>query len=380
MHVISYLVRGSSHKKRAPRPPVGGTHIRLCRTRVLTATTPMDPRTSWLELLDDAVLVYLLLQGGLSCVVKATRLNHWTNRLCSVEIQSRLPHFRELTGSPFGIRLAQSFGIDPCHTLDLANNHLTSRHVSSFSLAISNGALASLKRLYINVHKAGADSIKDLSTALSSGTLTRLKILIISGSKIDDVVMSVFVGVWPRLNMTRLCLPNNRIGEIGMKMFSGAIATGALANLAELCLYGNKIDNKGMGFFCTALASAPLTKLTHFDIGMNLISDEGMGAFSTAIGTGCLKNLIELDMDNNKIGDRGMRHFSTAVSNGALAKLTDLGLDENQIGDKGMRDLSFAIESDGLKSLYHLSVPEGPYGDKHPTLCLACKNRAINLI
>ena len=64
-----------------------------------------------LDLLDDYLLVHLLGRGGLACFARARQLNHRTKRLCSIEIQARLPALKALTRPPFYIRLAQSFGI-----------------------------------------------------------------------------------------------------------------------------------------------------------------------------------------------------------------------------------------------------------------------------
>ena len=117
----------------------------------------------------------------------------------------------------FGDTLIYCFVIDPEATF-VTKALSVSAAMKVFSTAISNGALAALKFLFLPMGQIGDEEMRDFSTALESKALPSL---------------------------TQLWLPNNNIGEQGMKAFSAALSSGALANLTELLLGTNNIGDNG---------------------------------------------------------------------------------------------------------------------------------------
>ena len=135
-----------------------------------------------LDLLDDHVLLYLLGRGGLACFARAWQLNHRTKRLCSIEIQALLPAMKALASPPFEISLAQSFGISGETEFNRACAGITPQDMVVFSSAVSRGALASLKKLYLHYNQIGHEGMKAFSLALSSGSLNSLTNLYLSNT------------------------------------------------------------------------------------------------------------------------------------------------------------------------------------------------------
>ena len=136
-----------------------------------------------LDLLDDYLLVHLFMQGGLACVVSAWQLNHRTKRLCSIEIQARLPALKALTSPPFKISLAQSFGIAGGTKWIGTRREITDSDMAVFSFAVSRGALASLEVLSFGGNPVGdsgmitfADAIKP-TDEIPMGALASLRTL-----------------------------------------------------------------------------------------------------------------------------------------------------------------------------------------------------------
>jgi hypothetical protein len=79
---------------------------------------------------------------------------------------------------------------------------------------------------------------------------------------------------------------------------------------------------------------AMLGCLQELNLGGNQIGGgDGMKAFSSALSSGALASLQRLFLSRNLIGDEGMKAFSSALSSGALASLIYLGLGSNRIGD-----------------------------------------------
>jgi len=134
-------------------------------------------------------------------------------------------------------------------------------------------------------------------------------------------------------SLNYLRLHNNQIGDEGMKAFSTAIASGALANLTFLSIAGNQIGDAGMSEFSRAIASGSLGKLEKLNLYNNRIGNEGMKAFSTAIASGSLGDLQELWLNNNQIGDEGMKAFSSAIASGSLAKCKTFTMSSNPGSD-----------------------------------------------
>jgi hypothetical protein len=144
-------------------------------------------------------------------------------------------------------------------------------------------------------------------------------------------------------------LSDKKIGDVGMKLFSAALASGALGSLVELELGGNRIGYEGMKALALAVGSGALPSLTRLILGGNEIGDEGMQAFAAAVGSGALASCRRLDLDNNQISDPGMVPFSDAIARGALVSLEELVVDD------------------------------GPLGVDHPQLRAACHGRDITL-
>ena len=290
-------------KSQAPRTPP-----RKAQTRVVGLATPTLTHThthelshmDLLDLLDDHVLLYLLGRGGLACFARAWQLNHRTKRLCSIEIQALLPAMKALASPPFEISLAQSFGISGETEFNRACAGITPQDMVVFSSAVSRGALASLKKLYLHYNQIGHEGMKAFSSALSSGSLASLE---------------------------ELNLAANKIGDEGMKAFSSAISSGSLGSLETLLLGGNQIGDEGIKAFSTALSSGSLARLKHLDLRLNIICNEGMIAFSEALKPnsnypmGARATLEELWLGCNRIGDEGWKALSTALSSGALTSL-----------------------------------------------------------
>ena len=139
------------------------------------------------------------------------------------------------------------------------------------------------------------------------------------------------------LRFDTLDISFKQIEDEGMKVFSSALRSGALASLEILYLGSNQIGDEGMKAFSTALSSGALASLQDLDLSVNQIGHEGMKAFSAALCSGSLASLEHLELQKNRIGDEGTKAFSSALSSGALASLVRLYLNANQIGDKGMK-------------------------------------------
>jgi hypothetical protein len=139
-----------------------------------------------LDFLDDHVLLYLLGRRRLACFVRACQLNHRTKRLCSIELQARLPALKALTSPPFEISLASSFGISGGTELNMIHRWITDRDMVVFSSAVS------IKILGLDDNQISDEGMKAFSTALSSGALGALKVLCFTQNKISDAGMIAF--------------------------------------------------------------------------------------------------------------------------------------------------------------------------------------------
>eukprot|EP00966_Prymnesium_polylepis_P265267 6128343-Prymnesium_polylepis.1 len=64
-----------------------------------------------------------------------------------------------------------------------------------------------------------------------------------------------------------------------------------------------------------------MAKLETFFLHDNLIGDEGMKSFSTALVSGAMAHVTIPCLDSNQIGDKAMDSFSTALASGAMAQL-----------------------------------------------------------
>ena len=180
-----------------------------------------------------------------------------------------------------------------------------------------------------------------------------------------------------------LSFRGNQIGDSGMIAFADAIKPtdeipmGALASLTKLDLDNNKIGDEGIKAFSTALSSGALASLEVLLLYDNQIGDKGMKAFSTAISSGALASLEALGLGGNHIDDEGMKAFSTALSSrGALPSLKRLDLGDNRIGDNGMNAFSNALSRGALTSLHSLYIRHTPV---HPELKVVCNDRYIDI-
>ena len=62
-------------------------------------------------------------------------------------------------------------------------------------------------------------------------------------------------------NMQVLNLSHNKIGDVGLQAFAGALGKGALAQLTQLILAGNQIGDSGVKALADAVSSGALEKL-----------------------------------------------------------------------------------------------------------------------
>ena len=180
-----------------------------------------------LDLLDDYLLVHLFMRGGLACLVSAWQLNRRTKRLCSIEIQARLPALKALTRPPFEISLAQSFGIAGGTKWVGTRRGITDSDMAVFSFAVSRGALASLEVLSLGGNPIGDSGMIPFADAIKPT---------------DEIPMGALASV------TMLSLSGNQIGDEGIKAFSSALRSGALASLQRFYL-----DDETMGALHPAL-------------------------------------------------------------------------------------------------------------------------------
>ena len=101
-------------------------------------------------------------------------------------------------------------------------------------IVISNGALASLEKLYLSNNQIGDAGMQAFSTALAGGALTQLQYLDFECNQIGDagfesLASACASGAMPQLK--QLCLNENQIGDEGLKSLSEALTCGALAQV-----------------------------------------------------------------------------------------------------------------------------------------------------
>ena len=175
---------------------------------------------------------------------------------------------------------------------------------------------------------------------------------------IGDVGMQVFstaLAGGGMSNLVNLQLNHNQISDVGMKAFSAALAGGALSSCHTLHFGGNNIGDAGIEAFSKACAGGALVSVTTLRLNSIQISDVGMQAFSSALAAGAMAQLKALYLNDilsdEKIGDVGMRAFSSAIASGALPLLEELWLQNNQIGNSGIAALVNACVNGALPHL-----------------------------
>ena len=199
--------------------------------------------------------------------------------------------------------------------------------------------LLNINKIDLAHQQIGNDVVKAFSTAIAIGSLGTLKHLDVAYNHISDVGMDAFA---------EALKPNTKF------------SMGALGELKNLALNSNKIGDAGMISFSDAIARGALANLKELWLNRNQFGDEGMKAFSKAIGSGSLSSLKELVLSSNSIGDVGMKAFSEAIASESLGSLTNLFLYNNQIGDEGMKAFSTAIASGSLPKLAYVDVCRNP--------------------
>ena len=154
------------------------------------------------------------------------------------------------------------------------------------------------------------------------------------------------------LRFDTLDISFKQIEDEGMKVFSSALRSGALASLEILYLGSNQIGDEGMKVFSTALSSGALQRLTYLNLYQNQIGDTGMIAFADAIKPtdefpmGALGILTLVYLNNNTIGDEGMQAFSSAIASASLPKLKMLFVEGNPGNIVGVKE---ACEVRGIR-------------------------------
>ena len=99
-----------------------------------------------------------------------------------------------------------------------------------------------------------------------------------------------------------------------------------------------RIDHRGSSvqLLCHLLKRGAFARLTTLALPNNGIGDHGLKALAEACrANGALDKVTVLELQSNKIGDDGMNAFADAVGEGALASLKTLSLANNLIGDDG---------------------------------------------
>ena len=100
----------------------------------------------------------------------------------------------------------------------------------------------------------------------------------------DMMVMShIVISNGALASLEKLYLSNNQIGDAGMQAFSTALAGGALASLERLSLHGNQIGDAGMQAFLTALAGGALPALKMLNLSGNTIGTTTKETFKSDI-------------------------------------------------------------------------------------------------
>jgi hypothetical protein len=196
--------------------------------------------------------------------------------------------------------------------LDLKSKKICDDGLQAFSTAITTGALMKLEDLRLCCNRIGAVGMTAFADAIrATGGLGSLQTLKLSGNCIGDAGLISFTGAirtgGALANLQTLYFGDwcggNNIGDEGMKGFASAIASGALLNLKKLALFRNRIGDNGFVAFADAIKPSPanprgaLRSCTLINLRSNRIGDVGMQALSDAIRGGAMGNLEMLLID-----------------------------------------------------------------------------------
>ena len=116
----------------------------------------------------------------------------------------------------------------PPQVLWLSHNQIGDEGMISFSGSLSRGTLPQLTFLGLGANHIGDEGMKSLSEVLGSGALANLQVWAQNLAKFGSAFLTVC-----RIAQD-LRLWGNQIGDAGMKSFSEALSSGALASIDTL--------------------------------------------------------------------------------------------------------------------------------------------------
>ena len=185
---------------------------------VKRANDTINKRFELLELSDD---VLSLLGRRIGILPKLALVSQRFHGLFAKSLQALKP----LASRPFGIPFRSMENLVAFRRFaNGITDGISEEHMSTFSRAVSKGALPNLKQLWLGRNKIGDTGMAALADAVSTGALAHL---------------------------THLELWGNQIGDVGMSTFSRAVSKGALASLGMLI-----VDDGPLGTEHPALTAA----------------------------------------------------------------------------------------------------------------------------
>ncbi|KAI7789516.1 NACHT, LRR and PYD domains-containing protein 12-like isoform X2 [Triplophysa rosa] len=146
-------------------------------------------------------------------------------------------------------------------------------------------------------------------------------------------------------HLRELNLSKNKLGDIGIKLLSGALGS-SNCELEILLLENCCIAHEGCAVLASALISNPV-HLRELDLSANNLTNNGVKRLLVNLeSSGC--NLEILRLDNCGVTDEGCATLASALKSSCL-NLKKLTLNWNKIGDSGVQPLFAALGDPNCK-------------------------------
>jgi len=227
------------------------------------------------------------------------------------------------------------------HTLRnlyLSGNNIKKKGAMALAGAILHGC--SLAKLHLSANKLGPIGMKVLSGAVAEMDARKQHLMQRQGG-------IVIATVKPQA-IEHLLLENTAMQSQGLVTLSSMIVSNH--SLSVLGLSNNDIDDQDMALLSQALAQNKNIPLSSITLSFNKITCVGVECFMNAIWGS--KTLKEIKLDNNKMQDRGAQLCSVVL--GAVP-LEVLDLSFNRVSTVGIKALMKSLSENGSLTTLSLS-------------------------
>ena len=203
-----------------------------------------------------------------------------------------------------------------------------------FYMDVSERIFAFLKLRQIPIMLATSKGMRDVAKRRMHELLTEVKSLNYTRKRIEIEGVYSFaeaINNGALRSLRKLWMEGSCIGLKGIEAISPSISSETLPNIEVVDLSNNGIEDSGFITFIRTLdpPQAEPVNIEKLYFKENQIGDEGIGVFASMITAGALESCTLISFSKNNIGDAGMESLATAIIGGALPNLVTLFLQRN---------------------------------------------------